>query len=619
MYRRTLLGAVAAVPLIGTPVIKLRLLETSDLHMFALDWDYYQDKPDPTVGLAKTATLIAQARAEARNSMLFDNGDIIQGAPLGDWVHEKAPPGHTHPMFAAMNMLGYDAATVGNHEFNFGLPFLDRAIRDARFPFVCANLLHVDGSDVLPPAIVLERAMVADDGSRHTLRVGVIGFVPPQIMTWDRGHLEGRVTAHDIVSMAEKHVPGLRARCDVLVALCHSGIGTGPRRTGLEDASFHLAQVPGIDAIFTGHSHQVFPGPRYANLPGVDAVRGTLSGVPAVMPGFWGSHLGLIDLVLAGGPGGWRVTDFAVEARPIYRREGTQVVSLAAPAPTIVQAVAADHAATIAWTAQPVGVFSAPVNSFFSMVKPDACVAITNAAQLWYARPLLVNTPHAGLPLLAAAAPFRAGGTGAEAFIDIPAGPVNLRNIADLYVFANTVAVVRITGAQVRGWLERSAAAFRQVDPAVRTPQDVVDLRVPSYAFDILSGVEYAIDVTRPLGSRIVELHYGGQPVADGQEFCVVTNNYRADGGGRYPGLDGSTTILRAPDLSRDAIVRWVESQGTVDTRVPAGGWAFAAVAPMVLAWRTSVRARTYLPEMTDVVDLGDTAEGYARFGVRIG
>ncbi len=274
------LAALAAGPAAAAAAttIKLRLLETSDLHTFDEDYDYFRDKPDETVGLTKVATLIHAARAEVRNSLLFDNGDTIQGNPLADYV---ALPGNfpadgIHPTIRAMNTLGYDAATVGNHEFNYGLPLFDAALKGANFPFCSANLLHLDGMPYLPPTLILERTFTAEDGTPQKLKIGVIGFVPPQILEWDKAHLVGHVTTMDIVDSARLHVPALRAQVDLLIALSHSGISTAPRQGGEENASYYLASVPGIDVIFTGHSHRVFPGPDYAGIDGIDAVRGTL-------------------------------------------------------------------------------------------------------------------------------------------------------------------------------------------------------------------------------------------------------------------------------------------------------------------------------------------------------
>eukprot|EP01037_Dinobryon_pediforme_P002011 gene2011-2049_t len=615
------------------PRIRLRLLETSDLHMFVYDYDYYRDKEDPTVGLSKVSTLIRAARAEARNSLLFDNGDIIQGNPLGDFVARpnQLKDGEIHPVFAAMNTLGYDCATLGNHEFNYGLPFLDLALKGANFPFVCANLAHIDGRSYLPPTKILTRDVVDEAGATHSLRIGVIGFLPPQIMVWDRTNLEGRVTTTDIVEAAQDQIPALRAQCDILVALCHSGIDTGPRTTGFENAAFHLAKVPGIDVIFTGHSHRVFPGPDYARRAGVDAVRGTLAGIPAVMPGFWGSHLGVIDLDLVQDSGKWRVADFKVEARPIYRRDGAQVISLAQPDSAIIAAIAPAHRATIDWVRQPVGNVQFPLNSYFAMLGSEASVGLVNAAQTWYTRSLLKGTKHENLPILAAAAPFKAGGTGPDSFIDIAPGAIALKDVADLYVFANTLVAVKISGAAVAEWLERSCGAFNVIDPANPAPQDLLNRFFPTYNFDVISGLTYEIDLTqpnrydsagklaRPDARRVVNLRFNGDPIDPAQQFVVVTNNYRSDGGGRFPGLDGSNVILRAPDLNRDAIVKYLENVGSL-SETPAPTWSFARPkSPLALLFRSSTRLQALAAGRSDLTRASIAPDGYVTYILTLG
>ncbi len=628
----------------GTTRLALRLLETSDLHMFVHDYDYYQDRQDNTVGLARVATLIAQARAGAANSLLFDNGDIIQGNPLGDYM---ALPGHLgagccHPMIRAMNGLGYDAATIGNHEFNYGLEFLAAALAGAAFPFVCANVETAAGAPLLPPTIVLERDLVDEDGTLHRLRIGVIGLVTPQVMIWDKARLEGRVTAGDIVLAAERHLPALRSRCDLVVALCHAGISDAPRRGGEENAALHLAAVPGIDAILAGHAHRVFPGPDYAALGGgVDCACGTLAGVPAVMPGFWGSHLGVIDLVLerdAAVPGtpaapapAWRVGDFRVEVRPIYRRVGREALSLAARDDAVLATVAPEHAATLRWMEQPVGRSTVAINTFFSLIGNDAALALVNDAQVWYARPLLAAAGHADLPLLSAASPFKAGGAGPDSFVDIPAGPLDMRNIANLYMFANTICAVKVSGVELREWLERSCAVFNRIDPTDPAPQELAAPRAASYLFDTIAGLTYEIDLSqparydrdgglvRPDAHRIVALAYAGRPVGPADAFVVVTNNYRADGGGAFPGTGGGHLLLQAPDLNRDVIVRYVMQHPQV-TPVPAPIWRFRPLGrPTVLAFNGTAETERHLAGQPGVTRLGDGVGGFVRYGLSLG
>lgn len=635
--RRSLLfgaTALAAAPArAATPELRLRLLETSDLHMFVYDFDYYHSRTDPTVGLAKVASLIAAARAEHRNALLFDNGDIIQGNPLGDFVARPGglAAGQPHPMFAAMNELGYLAATLGNHEFNYGLPFLERALQSAKFPFVCANLEHMDGTPYVRPTMVITRDVMLEDGSTlHDFRIGVIGFVPPQIMSWDKSKLEGRVRTTDIITAAQRYVPELRATCDLLVALSHSGIDTGPRNTGLENASFHLASVPGIDVIFTGHSHRVFPGPDYANRPGVDAVRGTLNGIPAVMPGYWGSHLGLIDLDLARVDGAWKITDFKVEARPIYRREGAKLIALADDDPAILRAAAPAHQATIDWVHQPVGRIAYPVNSYFAYLGSENSIGLVNLAQTAYARAALATTDHAALPLLSAAAPFKAGGTGPDAFVDIAPGPITLADLADLYMYANTLVVVKLSGAEVRELLERSAALFNQIDPAKAEPQELLSRTMLGYNFDVISGLTWQIDITRPArysgggklinaeAHRVLDLRFQGQPIDDAASFLVATNNYRADGGGGFPGLDGTRSILNAPDLNRDVIALYVKS--TELQTPPPTTWRFAPIGqPVQLRFRSSPALADKLAGRPDITPGAGGSDGYAEYLLTLG
>lgn len=620
----------------ATSIVRLRLLETSDLHMFVYDYDYYNGRQDNTVGLAKLSTLVAAARAESANTVLFDNGDIIQGNPLGDYM---ALPGHLtqadgHPMFRAMNLLGYDVATFGNHEFNYGLEFLELATRTARFPFVCANIETPDGRPFIPPSTVIERDMVDERGAVHRLRVGVIGLVTPQIMIWDKARLDGHVTAGDIVEAALRHVPPLRARCDVLVALCHAGISDAPRRGGEENAALHLAAVPGIDVIFTGHAHRVFPGPDYAGLAGVDAVRGTLDGIPAVMPGFWGSHLGVVDLVLERGPDvaapGWRVRDARVEVRPIYRRDGRQALPLVADDAAVLAAAAPEHQATLRWMEQPVGRTTVAINTYFSLIGNDAALALVNDAQLWYARPLLSATPHASLPVLSAASPFKAGGAGPDSFVDIPAGPLDMKDVANLYMFANTLCVVKVSGAEIREWLERSCAIFNRIDPAIRTPQELAAPRAASYLFDTIAGLTYEIDLSqperydrdgaliRPEAHRIVLLHHAGRPVVPDDAFLVVTNNYRADGGGAFPGTGDTHLVLQAPDLNRDVIIRYVLQHRQVSPVVERV-WHFRPLGqPVLLAFNGTAETARHLAGRPDVTRLGDGAGGFVRYALAL-
>jgi len=607
------------------PRVHLRLLETSDLHMFVLGWDYYRATADATVGFDRVAALIRANRKDAANTLLFDNGDFLQGNPLADYVFEQAPPmgGAPHPIVAIMRDLGYDAATVGNHEFNFGLDFLEASLAGASFPFVCANVERVGGAPFLPPHIVLERSVTDDRGGKQTLRVGVIGFVTPQILVWDKARLAGKLQSSDIVLTAKRLVPELRTRCDLLVALCHSGISSKEWVEGEEHAALHLADVPGIDVILTGHAHRVFPGKDYEGVKDVDAAAGRLKGVPAVMPGFWGSHLGVVDLALVRQGQGWTVEKAEASVQPIYRRDAGKVEPLAEPDAAVAAQIATSHRGTLQWVEQPVGAIDKPIHSYFVWAGFDPATALVNAAQISYARPLLALEGAAELPLLSAMAPYRAGYT-PDSFVDIAPGPVALREAAGLYQYSsNTVVVVKLTGAQIVDWLEFAARAFNTIDPSATADQPLVDKRVPSYNFDIISGLSYKIDVTRPPryaggtrnpdAHRILDVTFEGRPINPAREFAVVTNSYRADGGGNVPALAGAAILLRAPDANKDAVVRYFRAMKTVT--VPSGSpWSFAPTGrPVSVYFDTGKAAVARLGDRPGLAAHGDGEPGYAR------
>ena len=229
--------------------------------------------------------------------------------------------------------------------------------------------------------------------------------------------------------------------------------------------------------------------------------------------------------------------------------------------------------------------------------------------------------------MLSAAAPFKSGGRGGpDYYTDVKAGPLAIKDVADIYLYPNTVQAVKVTGAQVREWLERSAGIFNRIDPAKSEEQALINPAFPAFNFDVIDGVTYRIDVTQPArydldgklaspGSRrIVDLRFEGKPVAEGQEFIVATNNYRAGGGGNFPGADGRTTVIEAPDLNRDVVVRYVVEQKTVNPSAD-GNWAFAPVpASAVVTFATSPSAAKLLPKGLKATPMGDAPDGFAKY-----
>jgi 2',3'-cyclic-nucleotide 2'-phosphodiesterase/3'-nucleotidase len=619
------------------PRLQLRLMGTSDLHANIFAYDYYRDRPDDRVGLARTAGLIAAARAQAANAILFDNGDIIQGTPLGDYValSKGLNKGDIHPMIAAMNVLGYAACTLGNHEFNYGLDFLDAALAGANFPAVCCNIFKPDGSFYVRPWLALDSVVCDEGGAEHKLRIGIIGFTPPQIMQWDQSHLAGRVTTMGIAEAARLYVPQLRANADIVVALCHSGISRKSEpQPGEENAALALARIPGIDAMFLGHQHLLLPGADFAGVEGVDVEKGSLFGVPAFMPGFWGSHLGIIDLTLERRESRWRVAAAKVEARPIYARNDRIVTPLVEADSGVLAAAQRAHDDTLTYVRSPVGEIASPIQSFFALVADDPSVQIVNTAQSWYVRRLAATMPALkDLAILSAAAPFKSGGRGGpDYYTDVKAGAIAIKDVADIYLYPNTMRAVKIDGATLREWLERSAGIFRRVDPAATGEQPLIDPAFASYNFDVIDGVTYAIDVTQPSrydvegalvapqAHRIRDLSFEGRPIDEARAFIVVTNNYRANGGGQFPGCDGSTVVLEAPDANREALVRYIVETRHVEPKAD-GNWRFAPWPDNVVAtFLTSpAAASAATPAGVKLTPMGDAPGGFVKYRLELG
>lgn len=312
------------------PIVDLRILETTDLHADLMNYDYYLSKVNNKIGLVKTATLIRQARNEVKNSLLFDAGDHLKGNPLGEYLARirGIHKGKIHPVYRAFNYLNYDAIAIGNHEFNYGLQFLNAALKGAEMPVINANVLSIEtNTPYFKPYVILKRKFVDQNGASHHLKVGVIGFMPTQIMKWDKTNLEGKVYPKPIVDAAKEFIPIMKAEgADIIIALAHTGISAEPYHPDTEDAVYYLTKIPGIDAILAGHSHSVFPGPVYKKLPNTNLETGEINGKPVVMAGAFGNHLGIIDLRIQMKTGKWRVINGTSQVRPIADEDGNSLV-----------------------------------------------------------------------------------------------------------------------------------------------------------------------------------------------------------------------------------------------------------------------------------------------------
>ncbi|MCM2606847.1 bifunctional 2',3'-cyclic-nucleotide 2'-phosphodiesterase/3'-nucleotidase [Rossellomorea marisflavi] len=617
-----------------TDLVNLRILETTDIHVNLANYDYYQDAETDKYGLVKTASLIKQARSEAKNSLLFDNGDLIQGNPLGDYVAKIDPlqPGETHPVYKAMNLLDYDAGNIGNHEFNYGLDFLKTSLSGSNFPYVNANVYVDDGTgekNYFKPYEILDREVVDEDGETHSIKVGVIGFVPPQIMQWDKANLEGKVVTKDIVETAEHFIPKMKADgADIIVAIPHSGIGTVTSEGMEENATYDLSKVDGIDAILFGHSHGTFPSAAYDGIEGVDTANGTINGTPAVMPGYWGSHLGLVDLQLQHADGNWTVLNGKSSTRGIADKDGKPLV---ARDEEVYKAIEDDHQHTIDWVRSAVGETTAPITSYFSQVKDDPSIQIVTNAQKWYVEKYIQGTEYENIPVLSAGAPFKAGTRGDPTYYtDIPQGELAIKNVADLYLYPNTLQAVLIKGSDVKEWLEMSAGQFNQIDPKKRGEQSLINQEFRSYNYDVIDGVTYEIDVTKPAkydadgnvinpkSQRIKNLKFNGKKINPKQSFLVATNNYRASGGGHFPGIDGTNIAIQAPDENRNVVIDYIMEQGSINPEAD-GNWSFSPIkGPATVTFESSPKAKEYIKDSRTFKYIETKEDGFAKYTIKL-
>lgn len=651
--KKLLIGATLAfgliIPQVGPSItyadvmdsstVNLRIMETTDIHTNIANYDYFQDHPVTTYGYAYTASLIKQARAEQENSLLFDNGDLIQGTLLADFVAKDAEVQagtELHPSIEALNQLGYDVGNYGNHEFNYGLEYLTNVMKNTNYQMVNANVYKVDGDNdptndknLFKPYIILDKKVKDTNGTEHNIKVGVIGFVPPQITKWDEANLRDKAYAKDIIKTAKKFVPQMKAEgADIIVAIPHSGMGLGNGETNAENAVKDLSKIDGIDAILFGHAHATFPGNAFANDPSVDNEKGTINGVAAVEPGFWGDHLGIIDMKLELNDGKWSIVSTQSEARSILGEDGkTPIVE---PDQAILDAVKDQHEATIDYARSPVGVITEPITSYFALEKDDPSVQVVTDAQKWYLEKNIKGTDLEGLPILSAGAPFKAGGrSGSDYYTDLPAGKIALKNVADLYYYGtNTLKAVKIKGSDVKEWLEMSAGQFNQINPTKATEQQLINEDFPTYNFDVIDGVTYQIDVTEPAkyardgkivnknANRIKNLEFNGEAIDPNQDFLVLTNNYRAGGGGNFPGINATKIVFDSPDANQAIVGQYILAQGEFNPSADEN-WSFAPVSgnPNVV-FKSSPKAKEYILPEYGFEYVGEAKDGFAKYSI---
>ncbi|MGW2115126.1 bifunctional metallophosphatase/5'-nucleotidase [Streptomyces zhihengii] len=543
------------------------VMGTTDLHGNVFNWDYFtdkefDDKAHNDVGLAKISTLVDRVRAERGrgNTLLIDAGDTIQGTQLS-YYYAKVDPitarrGPVHPMAQAMNAIGYDAAALGNHEFNYGIPVLRKFEEQCDFPLLGANALD---AKTLRPAFAPYSMHRLRTPHGRDVRVAVLGLTNPGIAIWDKQNVGGRMVFPGLEEQAAKWVPRLRSMgADVVIVSAHSGSsGTssyGDQLPYVENAAGLVAeQVPGIDAILVGHAHTEIAEHFVTN-------KETGAQVVLSEPLKWGQRLTLFDFDLVWSRGRWTV-----------ERAGAQVLNSNAvdEDPRITRLLGDEHRKVVAYVNQVIGTSAAAMTTAEAAWKDEPIIDLINHVQTETVRAALAGGEYGALPVLSQASCFSRTAA-------IPAGEVTIRDAAGLYVFENTLEARVLTGAQLKDYLEFSARYFVRTAPGA--PVDTAQLTnaegTPDYNYDAVSGLVYDIDISRPAGSRIVDLAFEGAPVDPAARFVLAVNNYRASGGGNFPHVAGAQQVWANSEEIRNTIIGWVQTEGTVDPAAFASvGW----------------------------------------------
>ena len=551
----------------------LRLIGTTDMHMQILAHDYVTDRPAPRLGLARAAAAIARLRAGADAALVLDAGDFLQGNALGDLaLAEATTAGRIHPMIAAMNAAGFDVVTLGNHDLDHGLGALWSVLEGARFATVSANLRPLDGGAwPCRPWTILTRRI----GGR-ALRIGVTGALPPRTMRWNHHHLAERVEIGAIrPALADAAARMRAAGADVVVALCHAGVGAEEDETE-ERIAARIASLAGIDAVFAGHTHEVVAssgGP----------------GAPLVQAGALGSHLGCIDLTLEPeGAAGWRVRAAVARAiclrAPLTRADlgagttgsggkgsGTGRADPGAARPIgqsarIRALVAGAHARARVAGNLPLGRTEVRIHSHLAALGPPPTVRLIATLQAEAVAAALAGGPHEGLAILSAAAPLRAGDArGAGPVTDIAPGPFLRRHLDDICPHADIIAARLIDGAGLEAWLSHAVGVFAAAppdDPAAAAAPPLLRDDRPLHGFDTILGLSYRIGLD-PV-PHVRDLRHRGRPVGPRDRFVLAASSFRLHGGGGYPPPPGGTIVLQGAMSLREVLERHLAGRGTL-------------------------------------------------------
>ena len=589
--------------------LTLRILATTDLHVQLSGFDYVNDQQTTHHGLAGLADLIETARSEAKGRgdvcLLLDNGDLLQGGPLGRML-AKRKIDQTHPVVSILNQLGYDAIGLGNHDFDYGLEYVTALAKHLHMPVIASNLDLLESAGLQSAGLL--RPVNPQTNKPLPVQIGLVSVLPEHTAIWNAHVLQGKAQVRPATESLRRIVPRLRAQgADIVILLAHMGI-----EDGAIDNAQALAKHAGADALIMGHTHRRFPGVDHTEAPGVDIRSGLIESRPAVMPGHNASDLAVMDLVLCGSEKGrWHIESHQTTLVP-------NTVKLTA-SPAVLSLCRREHETLRKELSTPVAHTATPLHTFFGLAMPTAIGTLLAQAKARVIQTEIAGTPEAILPLLATTSAHNAGGlAGPSNYINIPSGPLLRRHVAGLTPYANQIWGVKVSGGMVKHWLEVAAQIFHPIAKSDDN-QPLINLDVPPFNFDTIYGVKYRIDPSKRAGARIADLTHNGAPIQADQHFVLATSHFRASGSGGFLSASAAEVVHRSKTSLESALIDALQSSGPSYWQHQSP-WRLSCSTPTKAVLETSPYALAHLDEIAHLSPkpLGRASSGFARIRVTV-
>lgn len=566
------------IKIFGVNVLKLTVFATTDVHGAIYPYNYFDNEPKSNA-LLKLKTYIEKYRTLNRSEAVItaDNGDLLQGDVWSEYDSVNAKEALVPSIINEM----YDVIGLGNHEFNFGLPFLNEFYSQVKVPIINSNVDFLDDplKDIVKASFIKEIHT-----AEAPLKIGFLSVVPTQILKWDKFHLENKVEAEPMTQAVQRTAGILKDKgADIIILLSHTGMSNADddlTQYG-ENQAILMAMMENIDGIVFGHTHDLFPNEeRLVADDRINIETGTFNKIPMVQPGVSASHLGALNFELAYKENKWFVKTASsrlISSEDIILKDQE------------IEKYQSAHEKVLNYLNTPIGTTDYPLHTYFTRVIPSRGVQLVSEAVVWYAKQLDV-LKNSSLPIIGFNSAVKVGRDGPHDFTDIPQGELTITDSINLYKHANTLVVIKITGKVLKEWLEWAASSFNHYDEEEILQANHSRDGFPGYNFDTFFDLDYTFDLTKPVryessahqvsdSERVVKYTYKGQPIKDSDEFIVPANNYKV----AYAPFLRQTEVLYESELSvRDIVTEYIKSNETFEYRnpmtiIPSGPYKFTS------------------------------------------